>query len=165
MLLNGNSLHENGIIINYIDSAICQASSFSWSNLSFWIFREHSRGLMRIQLMPECPQVNSLPCHWTVSASSPEKFIKLFVEQGLSLWLEPPVNIRSLGRRDQINITFNFGKRARFSFSLRSIVSDEENSIFSFSIFVSRVVLRNSITHEGNWTESSKYHDTVPIIP
>jgi len=29
-------------------------------------------------------------------------------------------------------------------------VSDEENSIFSFSIFVSRVVLRNSITHEGN---------------
>ena len=58
-------------------------------------------------------------CVWLLSA---EKFIQKALRESRT----------HLGRsrEDEINITFNFGKRARFSFRLRSIVSDEENSIF-----------------------------------
>jgi len=56
---------------------------------------------------------------WLLSA---EKFIQK------ALW-EPRIHL-GWSCEDEINITFNFGKRARFSFRLRSIVSDEENSIF-----------------------------------
>ena len=164
ILLNGNSLQENGIIIlDFIfDSAIRQRYSltgffFSLVQVSLYengIFRERSRSL----LCWECRWFrNCFAClfHFLcvirlcLTSLLAEKFIKaLFLRiKGSHYAGDTETKLISLS---------TLARELGFHFVWDPSWEWWREFHFSFSIFVSRVVLVNSITHEGNWTEKKQ---------
>jgi len=110
MLLNGNSLQENGIII-----------------LLFWLCHlldELSNKQASFFLVGSCLSAAVRNRSGFYSLCSRHKNVTDFLplRSSYKLFIENQGFTRAGAVKTKINITFNFGKRDRFSFCLRSIV-------------------------------------------
>ena len=157
MLLNGNSLQENGTILDsiltlpFVRETLIMGFFLVQISTENGFFREHWRSLLywEIRLFRKCSScLNSLSsCHRTVSGFSQlrSSYKKIFENQEFT-WAGAVktklISLSTLARE----LGFHFVWDP--SWVMKKI---------PFSIFVSSVDLVNSITHVGNWTEKKQY--------